>query len=85
VKMQLTIGGLSCLDCLSLIAEKMKGIPVVESVSINSSKRVALVQGKKRMGKDGFLEALSDTPYLLREINDSENCHCCSQLYFSFQ
>ncbi|CZR07143.1 Copper chaperone CopZ [Trichococcus ilyis] len=83
MRMELTLGGLSCLKCLNLIVGKIKRIPAVESVSIDTNKKIALVQCNK-MNQDEFLGALSDTPYFLREINESENCRCCTQLHFSF-
>lgn len=82
MKMELTIG-LSCLKCLNLIAEKIKKFPVVESVSIDESKKIVLIQGNKTK-QDEFLGELSNIPYLLREINEAENCHCCTHLQFSF-
>ena len=82
MRMELTIS-LSCFKCLNLIAEKIKKFPTVESVSIDESKKIALVQGN-RTKQDEFLGALSDIPYLLREINEAENCDCCTQPHFSF-
>lgn len=82
MRMELTIN-LSCFKCLSLIAERVKTIPAVKSVTIDENKKIALVQGNTTKQAE-FLGALADVPYLLREINESENCHCCTQLHFSF-
>lgn len=85
MKKELTVEGLSCLECLQKLAKKLAERSVVESVSIDNDRKIAFVRGKKQTKSTRFMSALSKTPDFLREMNEAEYCNCCSQLHFSFQ
>lgn len=82
--MDLTVKGMSCVECLHEITKQLKKFSVIEKSTINIDKKEAVFQGYTSVPQVQFLQTLSDTPYFLRKASEAINCQCCPEFYFSF-
>lgn len=81
---ELTIEGISCENCSETIENKMLSNPRVETVFNSLNKSMLFVHKKNNSSQNEFLISLSDTPYLLGQVIELNNCHCCKEVQFEF-
>lgn len=82
--MNLTVEGMSCVECLQEITEKLKRISVIEKAHMSIHNKKAVFEGDPSVPQKEFLKVLADTPYLFRNSREETDCQCCTEFYFSF-